>query len=100
MPNWTTEEILAVHVRMHQAEGEMFRDILVGAVRACGLELTTLPDKTAIDSAAKKLGVTRARLDSQLTALGKSTGPPWGKYQKEAAAAGLVVLKKNTKASS
>jgi len=93
MPDWTTEQILAVHVRMHKAEGELFRDVLVKGVCACGIELTTLPDKTAIDAAAKKLGVTRARLDADLTALGRSAGPPWGKYQKEAAAAALVVLK-------
>jgi hypothetical protein len=93
MPDWTTEQILAVHIRMHKAEGELFRDVLVRAVRTCGIELTTLPDKTAIDAAAKKLGVTRARLDADLTALGKTVGPPWGKYQKEAAAAALVVLK-------
>jgi len=42
---------------------------------------------------AKKLGVTRARLDADLATLGKAAGPPWGKYQKEAAAAALVVLK-------
>src|SRR5262245_47423129 len=29
MPPWSTEEIVAVHVRMHQAEGELFRDVLV-----------------------------------------------------------------------
>ena len=92
MPAWTTDEILAVHVRMHKAEGEMFREILVDAARACGIEPTTLPDKTAIDSAAKKLGITRVRLDADLAALGKTAGPPWGKYQKEAAAAALVVL--------
>lgn len=93
MPDWTTDEILAVHVRMHKAEGEMFRDVLVKGARTCGIELTTLPDKTAIDAAAKKLGVTRARLDADLATLGKAAGPPWGKYQKEAAAAALVVLK-------
>jgi hypothetical protein len=38
------------------------------------------------------LGVTRARLDAQLAALGKAAGPPWGKHQKEAAAAALVAL--------
>ena len=94
MPAWTTGEILAVHVRMHKAEGEMFRDILVDAARACGIEPTTLPDKTAIDAAAKALGVTRARLDAELAALGKAAGPPWGQYQKEAAAGALVVLGK------
>ena len=42
--------------------------------------------------AARRMGVTRARLDSDLAALGKAAGPPWGRYQKEAAAAALVVL--------
>jgi hypothetical protein len=92
MPSWTTAEILAVHVRMHKAEGELFRDVLVNGARECGMEPTTLPDKTAIDAAAKALGVTRARLDAELAALGKTAGPPWGRYQKEAAAAALVVL--------
>lgn len=93
MPSWTTEEILAVHVRMHKAEGELFRDVLVAGARACGIELTTLPDKSALDAAAKMLGVTRARLVSDLAALGKAAGPPWGKDQKEAAAAALAALK-------
>ena len=93
MPNWTTDEILAVHVRMHQAEGEMFRDILVEAVRDCGFDLTTLPDKTAIDAAAERLAMSRDRLDGCLTALGKAAGSPWGKYQKEAASAALVALR-------
>jgi hypothetical protein len=38
------------------------------------------------------LGVTRARLVSDLAALGKAAGPPWGKDQKEAAAAALAAL--------
>jgi hypothetical protein len=92
MPSWTTAQILAVHARMHKAEGEMFRDVLVEAVRTCGLQLTTLPDKTAIDSAVHALGIARAEMDARLAALGAAAGPPWTKYQKEAAAAALVVL--------
>jgi hypothetical protein len=92
MPDWTTDQILAVHFRMHKAEGELFRDVLVHGARACGIALTTLPDKSAIDAAANKLGVTRAQLDAQLAALGKAVGPPWGMDQKEAAAAALVAL--------
>jgi hypothetical protein len=94
MPNWSIDEILAVHVRMHKAEGELFRDVLVAGVRACGLELTTLSDKSALEDAARMLGVPRARLDSCLATLGKSAGPPWGKDQKEAAAAALVALER------
>jgi len=96
MPQWTTDEILAVHVRMHKAEGEVFRDILVDAVRDFGMEPATLPDRTAIDAAAKKLGITRAKLDAAIAAIGKAAGPPWGRYQKEAAAAALVALKEAT----
>ncbi len=92
MPNWSTDEILAVHVRMHKAEGELFRDVLVAGARACGLDPTTLPDKSALEDATKRLGLTRARLDARIATLGRSAGPPWGKDQKEAAAAALVAL--------
>ena len=92
MPEWTTEQILAVHVRMHKAEGEMFRDILVEAARLCGFDPVTLPDKSAIDAAAKSLRITRAKMDARLGALGKAAGPPWGQYQREAAAAALAAL--------
>jgi hypothetical protein len=92
MPNWSTDEILAVHVRMHQAEGELFREALVAGVRACDLPVTTLAEKAALDDAAKRLGLTRARLDARLASLGKAVGPPWAKDQKEAAAAALVAL--------
>ena len=94
MPNWSTDEILAVHVRMHKAEGELFRDVLVAGARACDMELTTLSDKSALDDASKMLGLGRARLDECLAVLGKSAGPPWGKDQKEAAAAALVALER------
>jgi hypothetical protein len=92
MPDWSTADILAVHVRMHQAEGEMFRNVLVDGVRACELPLHTLREKYAMEDATKLLGVTRAQLGACLAALGKAAGPPWGKDQKEAAAAALVAL--------
>jgi hypothetical protein len=91
-PPWTTAEILAVHIRMHKVEGEMFRGILVDAAEACGLRVTTLPSKAPLDAAAKVLRKPRARLDAQLAALGKAVGPPWGGHEKEAAAAALAVL--------
>jgi hypothetical protein len=92
LPTWSTDEIIAVHVRMHMAEGEMFRDVLVEAARACKLGPVTLPDKTALESAAKTLGMKPARLGAALEALGKQSGPPWRKEHREAAAAALVAL--------
>ena len=94
MPAWSTEEILAVHVRMHKAEGELFRDVLVAGARACGLAVTTLRDKTALDDAAAAVRSSRAELEALLVALGKTVGPPWGKDQKEAAAAAIAALRR------
>ena len=93
IPEWTTDEIIAVHVRMHMAEGVLFRDVLEAGAKACDLPLSTLADKTALDDAARRLGITRTRLDALLAALGKSAGAPWGAHQKEAAAAALVALR-------
>jgi hypothetical protein len=90
MPAWTTDEIVAVHVRMHQAEGKLFRDALVTGARACGLAPATLQEKSALDDAAAALGTTRRDVESRLAVLGKSAGAPWGKDQKEAALAAMV----------
>jgi len=99
MPAWSTDEILAVHVRMHQAEGVLFREVLVAGARACGLVPVTLREKTALDEAARMLGLKRAELEARLNAFGKTIGAPWGKDQKEAAAAALVALSAKTPGS-
>lgn len=92
MPGWSTAEILAVHVRMHQAEGELFRDVLVAGARACGWAPVRLAEKSALDEAARALGATRSRLEARIAMLGKQAGAPWGKDQKEAAAVALAAL--------
>ena len=92
MPPWSTDEILAVHVRMHQAEGELFREVLAAGARACRLTPTTLREKAALEEAAPMLGLSRTDLETRLVALGKTIGAPWGKDQKEAAAAALAAL--------
>jgi hypothetical protein len=92
LPPWTTDEILAVHVRMHAAEGALFRDVLVTGAQACGLALATLPDRSALDAAAAAIGRDRRALDACIAALGRSSGAPWGRDQKEAAAAAMAAL--------
>jgi len=92
MPSWTTDEILAVHFRMHKAEGELFRNVLVEGAAAMELKVTMLPNKSAFDTAITALGIARARLDALIAALGKQAGPPWGQHQKEAAVAAVVAL--------
>ena len=93
MPDWTTEEILAVHFRMHKAEGMLFKTALAEAAGTCGLKLIEVPDKTPAQHASKALGTTAAALTKKVAALGQTAGPPWGKDQKEASMAALIALR-------
>ena len=92
MPAWTTDEILAVHFRMHKAEGVLFREALVDAAKACGLTVLPIQEKQLPQQAAIALKTPVNRLADTINALGKSVGPPWGKDQKEASLAALVAL--------
>jgi hypothetical protein len=93
MPNWSVEEILSVHFRMHKAEGVLFRDVLARAAETCGLKLVAIPEKQLMKRAENALGVASSVLARKVAALGKLVGPPWGKDQKDAALAAMVALR-------
>lgn len=92
MPPWTVDEIRAVHVRMHKAEGMLYRDALAEAATACGLRLIGIPERRLAVYAAGALGTPTAAVTAMIAALGKSVGPPWAKDQKDAALAAWVAL--------
>ncbi len=83
MPEWTTDDILAVHFRMHKAEGVLFPEALAKAAVACGVKLVRVPEKT-LGADAKTLAT--------IVRLGKSVGAPWGKDQKSATLAAMQAL--------
>src|SRR5262245_50702760 len=85
MPDWSVDEILAVHFRMHKAEGVLFREALARAADECGLSLMAIPEKRLNAHAGDGLV-------SRIANLGKTAGPPWAKDQKEAALAALIAL--------
>ena len=91
MPDWSVDEILAVHFRMHKAEGVLFRDVLLQAAADCGLRPVPVPEKQS--------GVDR-RLQHTIATLGRSAGPPWGKDQKDAALAALIALNSHEASTS
>jgi hypothetical protein len=93
MPDWSVEEILAVHFRMHKAEGVLFRDALVRAAKECGMRLVEIPEKTLTPHAESALRTPASSLAKEIARLGKAAGPPWGKDQKDAALAALVALR-------
>ena len=84
MPQWTVDEILAVHFRMHKAEGCLFREVLVQAAEECRVAVLRIEEK-GIEERAGWFSTT-------LSLLGKSAGPPWGKDQKVATLAALLAL--------
>lgn len=92
MPEWSTEEILAVHFRMHKAEGVLFKEALARGVRWCGPRLVAIPEKQLAERAEAALSLPISDLAKTIGALGKAVGPPWGKDQKDAALAALVAL--------
>lgn len=93
MPEWSVEQILAVHFRMHQAEGVLFRDALIYAAKECGVKVVEIPEKTLTTYAEESLAQPLSKLSQTLSTLGKQTGPPWGKDQKDAALAAMIALK-------
>ncbi len=92
LPDWSVAEILAVHFRMHKAEGVLFRDALARAAESCGLPLVAIREQDLADVAERALGATSARLAKSVAELGKSAGPPWGADQKQSALAAWMGL--------
>src|SRR5213594_1849265 len=92
MPDWTVDEILAVHFRMHKAEGVLFRDALARAAGACGLRVLGIPEKQLDEHAERALATSVNSLRKTIASLGKSVGPPWGKDQKDASLAAMIAL--------
>jgi hypothetical protein len=93
MPDWTVEQILAVHFRMHKAEGVLFREALVAAARNSKLKVLEVPEKTLDEFAIQSLGTSTSKLAERIASLGKSIGAPWCRDQKEAAVAAMIALK-------
>jgi hypothetical protein len=92
MPDWTIGEILAVHFRMHKAEGALFRDALARAAKACDLRFVGVDEKQLDEHAERALGSSVTALRKTIAALGKSAGTPWGRDQKDAALAAMIAL--------
>jgi hypothetical protein len=92
MPDWTVDEILAVHFRMHKAEGALFRDALARAAGACGLRFLGIPEKQLDEQAERALPTSLNNVRKRIASLGKSVGPPWGKDQKDASFAAMIAL--------
>jgi hypothetical protein len=96
MPDWSTAQILAVHMRMHKAEGVLFPAALSAAANACDLNLFAIPEKDLDARVEESLGIPIDVAMKQVVTLGKQVGAPWGKDQKLATLAAMIVLRVNS----
>lgn len=99
MPDWSTDEILSVHFRMHKAEGVLFPDALARAAEANGLNLLAIREKTLDDVVQESLARPIDSVMEEILLLGRSIGPPWRSDQKLATLAAMVALKQFSRTS-
>jgi hypothetical protein len=92
LPDWSTAQILAVHIRMHQAEGALYPRELIEAARYCELRVRAIEQKQLQVHAEQELGLRADAITKKLEALGKPLGAPWGADQKAAALGAMIVL--------
>lgn len=95
MPDWSTGEILAVHFRMHKAEGVLFPDALCRAAEAGKIPLAAVPEKRLQEYAEEALDMPPDGPIKLIAELGKAIGPPWAKDQRNAALAAVIALKRS-----
>jgi hypothetical protein len=87
-------QILVSHSLIHAAEGELFREALRHASRACGLRLTEVKERELHDRAASGLGLSPNVLSRRLSEWGRELGPPWRQDEKLAALVGWLALRR------
>ena len=92
MPAWSIEEILAVHLRMHKAEGVLYPDALARAADTCGLRFVGVGEKSLAEEVTAVTGLSATEADRVVARLGRTVGAPWAADHKRAALAAWVAL--------
>jgi hypothetical protein len=85
-------EVLASHALIHAAEGELFREVLRRASRACGLALVEAGDRDIEERASRSLRRSPAEIRGRLAEWGKALGSPWTQDEKRAALVAWLAL--------
>jgi hypothetical protein len=96
MPAWSTDQIFAVHFRMHKAEGVLFQNALLRAAEKCKLNTLPVLEKELMTEASSQLATRSDLLVTKIAALGKPIGAPWGRDQKDAALVALMALRQQS----
>ena len=86
------EKILRSHALVHAAEGVLYRRVLALASESCAIPASLVPAKDLRVRVAAASGLPEKRVLSVLAEMGKESGTPWARDQKEAALAAWLAL--------
>jgi hypothetical protein len=86
------DRILGAHALLHAAEGELYRDALVQGADARSLRVVRFLNREVRSEGAGAMGFALPELEEQLARIGKATGRPWTKDEKDATAAAMLAL--------
>jgi hypothetical protein len=84
--------ILRSHALVHAAEGALYRGVLARASEVCGIPATFVPVADLPARVADAVRLPEERVVSLLAEIGKASGKPWARDQKEAALAAWLAL--------
>jgi hypothetical protein len=85
-------KILASHPLVHTAEGEFFRNAVSKACERLKIPVKAIRERDLEQHAKTTLGNAASRVQSRISTLGVSLGPPWTKDHKTAALAAAMIL--------
>jgi hypothetical protein len=86
------EAILRSHALVHAAEGELYRRVLARASESCAIPSAFIPAKDLAARVARAARMPERRVLTLLAEMGKASGRPWTRDQKEAALAAWLAL--------
>ena len=85
-------KVLASHPLIHTAEGEFFRNAASKACERLGISVMAIRERELAQRAEEAFGNAASRVQSRISSLGRSIGPPWTRDHKNAALAASLIL--------
>jgi hypothetical protein len=86
------EKILSAHPLIHTAEGEFFRQMAAKAFEGLQIAVTSIRERELDERAKATFGERARRVQTTISNLGASVGPPWTRDHKTAALAAALIL--------
>jgi hypothetical protein len=81
-----------LHIRAHASEGQLFRTVLLDALRRHEIDCEVIVEKALAERAVEDLRRTQAEVARTVAALGKTLGGPWRAEEKAACVAAWLAL--------